>query len=121
MAITISLLRGINIIGHNLIKMADLKALYESLRFREVRTYIQSGNVIFESDVSNPAKLEQQIEKAIKQKFGYHVSVWAKTPADFKKILTKNPFKKEDPKKLYFTFLSQNPPTARSNTKSRRM
>jgi len=57
----ISILRGINVSGQKLIKMDDLRKLYEILGFRDVRTYVQSGNVIFKGDDFEPSDLEQKI------------------------------------------------------------
>jgi len=103
----ISLLRGINVSGHNLIKMADLKALYESLGFSNVQTYIQSGNAIFESDNKDKLYLEDGIKAEIKKLFGYDITVIIRTIKEFKEILENNPFadKDFDIKKLCVVFL----------------
>ena len=61
----ISILRGINVSGKKIIKMDDLKMLYESLNLTNVKTYIQSGNVIFCSEFMDSKKIEQKIEKKI--------------------------------------------------------
>ena len=66
----ISLLRGINVGGNKKIKMADLKAMYESLDFQNVETYIQSGNVIFDSKKKDRRKLEQAISEVLENNFG---------------------------------------------------
>ncbi|PFR83257.1 cytoplasmic protein, partial [Bacillus cereus] len=50
MTIYIALLRGINVGGHKIIKMADLKQMFESIELKQVKTYIQSGNIVFESE-----------------------------------------------------------------------
>lgn len=70
----ISLLRGINVSGKNKIKMAELKSLYESLNFKSVSTYIQSGNVVFQNSETS-LEIQQTIEAAIEQYFGFHVPV----------------------------------------------
>lgn len=67
----VALLRGINVGGNNIIKMAELKACFETLGFAKVRTYIQSGNVLFESAVTDQAKLVSKIENCLSDKFGY--------------------------------------------------
>lgn len=67
----IALLRGINVGGNNIIKMVDLKASFESMGFSDVVTYIQSGNVLFNSTKKDKAKLEIQIEKALSETFNY--------------------------------------------------
>ena len=71
----LALLRGINVGGRTLVKMADLKACFEDLRFAEVSTYIASGNVLFESDEDDAAALAMTIEAAIEQRFELPVKV----------------------------------------------
>jgi len=63
MNIYIALLRGINVAGQKIIKMADLAKCFESMKFKNVKTYIQSGNVIFETIISDTNKLSKKIEK----------------------------------------------------------
>jgi uncharacterized protein (DUF1697 family) len=65
----VALLRGINVGGSSLVKMADLKICFEALGFQDVSTYIASGNVLFESDQDDPAHLAETIEAAIEQRF----------------------------------------------------
>jgi len=67
----VSLLRGINVGGNNIIKMADLKEGFNDMGFANVRTYIQSGNVLFNASESTKA-LERKIEKTLSKKFRYH-------------------------------------------------
>lgn len=71
----ICLLRGINVGGNNIIKMADLKSTFEQMGFDEVKTYIQSGNVIFNSDEIDLIKLEKKIEEILSEKFNYKSKV----------------------------------------------
>ncbi|HHD79080.1 MAG TPA: DUF1697 domain-containing protein, partial [Epsilonproteobacteria bacterium] len=78
----ISLLRGINVSGKKKIIMKDLKALYESLDFKDVITYIQSGNVIFESDEQESILIEK-IEEAIEEHYGFDVPVQIRTISHF--------------------------------------
>ena len=68
----IALLRGINVGGNNIIKMADLRELFHDIGCRDVQTYIQSGNVIFRSDEPNRDKLAETISSALRQAFDYH-------------------------------------------------
>lgn len=75
MTIYIALLRGINVGGHKVIKMADLKQMFESIGLKQVKTYIQSGNIVFESD-ENIRFLKERIQSEIKITFGYDVSVY---------------------------------------------
>lgn len=106
----ISLLRGINVSGQKKIKMDVLKVLYESLDLKEVRTFIQSGNVIFLSSESGSAKLAARVEKKIKQAFNFEVVVFIRTEQEFEKLIAKNPLAKLDENKLHVTFLSDFPP-----------
>ncbi|MCP4975949.1 MAG: DUF1697 domain-containing protein [Maribacter sp.] len=108
----IALLRGINVGGHKKIKMADLRLLFEGLGYKDVMTYIQSGNVVFKSDVNGIRKLENQISEAIKSNYGFEVPVLVKTRTEINKILGNNPFK--DPEdlannKVYFVLLKEIP------------
>ena len=115
MGIYICILRGINVSGHKLIKMDALKKLFEELKFQNVRTYIQSGNVVFESKKVDTKSLENKIEKQILKTFGFEVPVLVKEKDEFKKVIDHNPFltkRNEDDSKLHVTFLSSEPDTA---------
>lgn len=105
----ISMLRGINVSGQKQVRMADLKNLYESMGFENVRTYVQSGNVIFESAEKDEAKLSKQIEAKIEETFGFSVPVLVRTAQDFKRIVENHPFTKEDPAGVLVTFLHERP------------
>ncbi len=86
-------LKGINISGHRIIKMAELKAMFEDMAFKNVRTFIQSGNVVFES----PGKAEsvkKNIETGLKRSFGYDVHVIVRSRAEMEKIIKDYPFSK---------------------------
>jgi uncharacterized protein (DUF1697 family) len=67
----LALLRGINVGGKNIIKMADLKACFEGMNFSDVATYIQSGNVLFRSPARDKRRLAEQIEKRLSERFNY--------------------------------------------------
>lgn len=102
------MLRGINLGGHHKIKMDDLRALYESLKFEDVRTYVQSGNVIFRSKEKGTAALAKKIEDAIERKFGFRAPVILRTADEMRKAMAANPFGgrcKTDPSKVLVTFL----------------
>lgn len=108
----IALLRGINVSGQKKIKMADLKKLFEDLKFNDVETYIQSGNVLFSTKSKNLDSVINKIEKGIEEHYGYKVQVILKTPGELGAALKRNPFlksKKKDTGKLYYTFLSEKP------------
>jgi uncharacterized protein (DUF1697 family) len=109
----ISILRGINVGGNRKILMADLKSLYGKLCFSNVQTYIQSGNVIFDSEmkVSN-TDLEQLIQQAISETFGFDVPVIVRTVEEMGDSIFNNPFWKEknaDIDRLHLTFLKETP------------
>ena len=109
----ISMIRGINVSGQKMIKMTELKALYESLRLTNVATYIQSGNVVFQSGRNDPLAVGTSIEKAIEKSFGYSVTVVVRRPAEFRKVVIKCPFlgtTRMDESRLYVTFLKSRPP-----------
>lgn len=112
MAKYISLLRGINVSGQKIIKMQDLKSLYLSLGFDDVQTYIQSGNVIFDSHVDDEAKLAAQIKAGIQKQYGFDVKVILRTPGELQSVISRNPFSRQaavDVSKLYVTFLLSKP------------
>ena len=69
----IALLRGINVGGNNKVSMTDLRTCFEDIGFTNVRTYINSGNVFFESRETGEAKLVKQCEEAIEKQFGFHI------------------------------------------------
>jgi uncharacterized protein (DUF1697 family) len=92
MATLISLLRGINVSGHRRVSMADLKALYESLGYQSVRTYLQSGNVVFDAPGADPKKHASAIEKAIARILGHEVAVVVKAAKAFSNVTRSNPF-----------------------------
>ncbi len=113
MATYISILRGINVSGQKKIRMEDLKKLYEEAGFSEVTTYIQSGNVIFKTStgLSIPG-ISQKIEKAIEEKYHFNVPIIIRTDDEMHKILSSNPFLKEEGlnlEKLHVTFLEEKP------------
>ena len=86
-----ALLRGINVGGKNLIKMTELKACFEALGFRNLSTYIQSGNVIFSSDESDRAKLTSQVEDALSKTFNYSSRVVLRSFKEMKNIVAHAP------------------------------
>ena len=108
----VSLFRGINVGGHQGIRMGELKALYESLGFKDVATYIQSGNVVFTSDDADVARLQGQIEDGFEKKFGFHVEVFVRTSAELRDIIDKNPFQGQQSKEskwVVVMFLAAHP------------
>lgn len=102
----VALLRGINVGGNNIIKMADLKAAFEKKGYAHVTTYIQSGNVIFSSDEKKIDKLEREIEAFLSQTFKYTSKVMVRTHEQIKKTLANAPsdWKSENVRK-YIAFV----------------
>lgn len=91
----IALLRGINVGGHT-VKMERLRALFAELGFANVRTYIQSGNVFFETSQDDRAALIQTIEQHLRAALGYAVPVCLRTVPELEHILALDPFKDRD-------------------------
>lgn len=87
----ISLLRGINVSGHKLIKMDDLKKAYGELKFFDIRTYLQSGNVIFRGPAADTKTLSSKITNKIRESFGFDVPVIVLTVDALKEIIRNNP------------------------------
>lgn len=87
----VALLRGINVGGNNKVPMADLRACLEKLGLKNVRTYIQSGNVIFESAEPDEVKLTRDIEQAIETYFGFPVVVALFSQPEFEYLATHTP------------------------------
>lgn len=94
----IALLRGINVGGKNLIKMEDLRKEFESLGFKSIKTYIQSGNVIFQTDLTDRKKMEDKIEKALVAKFRNEIKAFVRSQKDIEKIISNFPEIFNDPK-----------------------
>jgi len=113
MAKYISILRGINVGGNRKILMKDLKVLFEKLGFSKVETYIQSGNVVFESDLKLlNTDLEVKIQQAIVGTFGFDAPVIVRTADEWAKSIVNNPFWKEkdaDIDRLHLTCLKEVP------------
>jgi uncharacterized protein (DUF1697 family) len=106
----IALLRGINVSGQKKILMKDLKIIFQKLKFVEVTTYIQSGNVVFKTKI-NQKLLANLISKEIEKIYDFYVPVIIIAAQKIKAIITNNPFLEEkvDTKKLYVSYLSDSP------------
>ena len=110
----VALLRGINVGGNKLIKMADLREVFERLGFKNVSTYIQSGNVIFEAKQTDAAAIVRKLEKKIYESFGHEVTVILRTAAELKECVTCDPFegiKADEEAGRVVTFMSSEPAT----------
>jgi len=118
MAIYVAMLRGINVGGHKKIKMDRLRESFEALGFDAVKTYIQSGNVVFKAGKVSPATLSKKIEERIVKDFGFSVLVISRTMDEFAQAVAGNPFLKKagidsvidiDKEKLHLMFLPAAP------------
>ncbi|WP_111309359.1 DUF1697 domain-containing protein [Confluentibacter sediminis] len=107
----IALLKGINVGGHKKVPMAELRELLKNAKFQNVQTYIQSGNVIFQSS-ERPSQLENKIQKLIVTQFGFEVSVIVKTNKELQIIFEACPFSKEKKENSYFIILNKIPETS---------
>lgn len=108
----VAFLRGINVGGKKLIKMEDLSRVFASLEFKNVRTYIQSGNVIFEGQDVDRRLLSRKIEKKLLKVFGHEVTVVLLTMEELKELVGRNPFKRIKPGDdvvMFVTFLAAEP------------
>jgi uncharacterized protein (DUF1697 family) len=100
------MLRGINVGGKKIVKMEKLRASFEALGFGPVRTYVNSGNVIFETSTIPSTILSKRIEEKISRGFGFPIKVIVKTSEELNRIIRNNPFLKQkgiDRSKLHVT------------------
>jgi uncharacterized protein (DUF1697 family) len=105
----LALLRGINVSGQKKIPMAELRELLSKSRFENVQTYIQSGNVVFQSSEKNKTILVHAIQQAIENHFGFDVPVLVKTSQEIRHILDNCPFSEKEKMTSYFTLLHNQP------------
>ncbi len=101
----IALLRGINVGGHGILPMADIKTLCSNLGLKHVRTYIQSGNVLFESNLSE-SEIILILEETLKNKLQKPIPVIVRTAAEMEAVLVGNPFPDANPSQVGVLFLS---------------
>lgn len=108
----VALLRGINVGGHKKVPMADLKKLLASLGFEDVKTLLNSGNVVFDCKVMPIHQLEEQLEAAIEKHFGFAVPVIVRSGEVMKQLIDSGPFSGIEITKetrLYLSFLKTEP------------
>ena len=105
----VAFLRGINVGGHNKIKMETLREMCAALRFENVKTYINSGNVIFETAKTSDEKLAAVIERAIESEFSLAIKVMVRSVSEIEDIVKNNPFEGqfENDKDLHVLFLNE--------------
>lgn len=103
----VSLLRGINVGGNNIIKMIELKDTVEKAGFTNVVTYIQSGNVIFDSEKKSIEEITKILEDILVRRFDYLISVVVKSQEDLEKILANVPEEwiKDNDLRCYIAFI----------------
>jgi uncharacterized protein (DUF1697 family) len=105
----IALLRAVNVGGTGRLPMSELVAMCEKLGFSKVRTYIASGNVVFESRKSETS-VKKALEGAMRDYAGKPVGVMVRTPGELRKVLAANPFKSAKPNRTLAIFLDERPP-----------
>ena len=105
MARYIALLRAINV-GKHIVKMEKLRALFEELGYKNVETFIASGQVIFESGGADTSRMEAKIEKHLKAALGYDVVTFIRTPAQLRRV---SKLARSDGRTLYVFFTRQKP------------
>ncbi|MGV8085911.1 MAG: DUF1697 domain-containing protein [Candidatus Bilamarchaeum sp.] len=105
-----ALLRGINVGGNKIVKMSDLKSIFEKLGFENVKTLLASGNVVFETSSNDSEKIREMIKTGLNKELGMNIGVIVRSVDEIQKLIDKNPFKeiKITPEtRLYVTFLSE--------------
>jgi uncharacterized protein (DUF1697 family) len=113
MAVYVALLRGVNVVGSSVMKMDALREMCCDLRFQDVQTYLQSGNVIFRCRETNETALAKKLSAGIEKQFGFRPQVMLRTPDELRAVVAANPFaKRKDihPSKLLVNFLLGPPP-----------
>ena len=108
MAVRIALLRGVNVSGAGKLPMAEFREMLAGMGFGEVRTYIQSGNAVFESDLAAPV-LETMIREAVAARFGFAPETFVLTAEEIGAALTGHPFTDAEPKLVHVVFLRETP------------
>ena len=105
----IALLRGINVGGNNVLPMASLRSDLESLKLKNVRTYIQSGNVVFDSAAKNASTLARKITTRIEEQYRFRPQLLLLGREDLLEVVNSNPFPEvvTEPKTLHFLFLAE--------------
>jgi uncharacterized protein (DUF1697 family) len=113
MAVHIALLRGVNVGGRSTLAMAELRAMVEGSGFTNVRTLLQSGNLVFDG-TGKPDAIERRLESETEKRFGRRVDYLIRTPDEWRAAIDANPFAemaKDDPAHLVVMFLKAKPAT----------
>jgi uncharacterized protein (DUF1697 family) len=112
MSLQIALLRAVNVGGHQALKMAELRNLLTELGLLEVRSLLQTGNLVFRTKNPKTAGLESLLEKEAAQRLDLTADIFVRSAVEWKQIIAANPFRgeaKRDPAHLIVTFLKQAP------------
>jgi len=109
MASFVALLRGVNVGGNNLLPMKSLASLFETAGCARVRTYIQSGNVVFDAAERLAARVPGEIARAITAAHGFAVSLQLRSAEELAQIARKNPWPDDDPARMMVMFLDEAP------------
>jgi len=107
----VALFSGINVGGNRIVKMAELKAFFETLGFSGVTTYVQSGNVVFRAGKGDAASLTKQIEAAFEEKWGFNSRIMVRDAGWFERLVKDNPYPEVagEPTKLHAYALEREP------------
>lgn len=113
-SVHIALLRGINVGGKHRLPMKDLTGIFREAGCADVRTYIQSGNVVFHAEDGLAARIPGLVREAISERFGFDAPVVTRTAAELEELAGSNPFLGDgaDPKALHVVFLADRPTEA---------
>jgi uncharacterized protein (DUF1697 family) len=105
----VAFLRGINVGGKNMIKMETLREMFAALRFNNVKSYINSGNIVFETAKTDDLKLAERVGKAIEKEFSMTIGVMVRAMSEIEDILKNNPFEGqfENDKEVHVLFLNE--------------
>lgn len=106
----VAFLRGLNVGGHGVVPMRELKKAFEDLQFKNITAVLASGNVVFETQRAAPADLKARIEAMLGERFGLSSTVFLRTSEDIKNLLSANPFSARtltSQTKVQVTFLSE--------------
>ena len=105
----IALFRGINVGGKHILPMKGLLNILNDMECEEVRTYIQSGNVVFQNIQNKPIKMAEEISRKIFDNYGFKPKVFLLNQAELREAVNNNPFETTNGKALHFFFLTSHP------------
>lgn len=105
----VALLRGVNLGGHNKVAMAELRQWCQDAGLKEPRSYIQSGNLVLSSELSE-AGLRGVLEDLLEKHMGKPIMVMVRTLAQLRRVIANNPFAEAEPSRLIIFFLNDRPP-----------